>query len=150
MGPGPGLGPEWVTVCYVKHSHCNFCGNLNGSYTLALYQSRSVWLDHEANMVCSHCLTPRPINQSSDYTIILHNPFSFISICRSWCQAVWTHPSSDSEGSTLVLPGRFRSYSPGPTSDWPAGRSGPSPPPPVCSTWGSSSLAPLSGKGKCQ
>ena len=32
-------GPEWVTVCYVKPSHCNLCGNLNGSYTLvALYR----------------------------------------------------------------------------------------------------------------
>ena len=29
-----GTGPEWVTVFYVKPSHCNLCGNLNGSYTL--------------------------------------------------------------------------------------------------------------------
>ena len=34
-----GPGPEWVTVFYVKPSHCNLCGNLNMSYTLALYQS---------------------------------------------------------------------------------------------------------------
>ena len=88
--------------------------------------------------------------QCSDYNIILHNPFSFISLCRSWCRTVWTHSSSDSEDSTLVLPGRFQSCSPGPTSDWPAGRSGPSPPPPVCSTWGSSSSAPSSVKWKCQ
>ena len=53
VGMGPGPGPEWVTVYYVKPSHCNFCGNLNGSYTLALYQSQSrsqissVWLDGE-------------------------------------------------------------------------------------------------------
>ena len=25
-----GPGPEWVTVYYVKPSHCNFCGNLTG------------------------------------------------------------------------------------------------------------------------
>ena len=25
-GPGPGPGPEWVTVYYVKPSHCNLCG----------------------------------------------------------------------------------------------------------------------------
>ena len=37
---GTGPGPEWITVFYVKPSHCNLCGNLNGSYTLALYQSR--------------------------------------------------------------------------------------------------------------
>ena len=57
MGTGLGPGPEWVTVYYVKPSHCNLCGNLNGSYTLALYQSRSrshshvssVWMNH-------HCL----------------------------------------------------------------------------------------------
>ena len=41
VGTGPGPGPEWVTVYYVKPSHCNLCGNLNGSYTLALYHSRS-------------------------------------------------------------------------------------------------------------
>ena len=55
VGMGPGSGSEWVTVCYVKPSHCNLCGNLNGwsgSCTLALYQSQSrshlssVWLDH--------------------------------------------------------------------------------------------------------
>ena len=38
---GTGPGPEWVNVYYVKLSHCNLCGNLNGSYTLALYQSQS-------------------------------------------------------------------------------------------------------------
>ena len=38
---GTGPGPEWVTVYYVKPSHCNLCGNLNGPYTLALYQFRS-------------------------------------------------------------------------------------------------------------
>ena len=35
---------------------------------------------------------------------------------------------------TPVLPDPFRSCSRGRTSDWPAGRTGPSPPPPVCST----------------
>ena len=25
---GPGPGPEWVSVYYVKPSHCNLCGNL--------------------------------------------------------------------------------------------------------------------------
>ena len=59
VGTGPGPGPEWVTVFYVKPSHCNLKGNLNGSYTLALYQSRSwsqsqchissVWLDHKSH-----------------------------------------------------------------------------------------------------
>ena len=29
---GTGPGPEWVTVYYVKPSHCNLCGNLNGVY----------------------------------------------------------------------------------------------------------------------
>ena len=53
VGTGPGPEPEWVIVYYVKPSDCNLCGNLNGSYTLALYQSRSrshissFWLDHE-------------------------------------------------------------------------------------------------------
>ena len=56
-GQGPGPGPEWVTVYYVKLSHCNLCGNLNGSYTLALYQSwsrsrlrshiSSIWISHQ-------------------------------------------------------------------------------------------------------
>ena len=31
VGTGSGLGPEGVTVYYVKLSHCNLCGNLNGS-----------------------------------------------------------------------------------------------------------------------
>ena len=39
VGIRPGPGPEWVTVYYVKPSHCNLCGKLNMSYTLALYQS---------------------------------------------------------------------------------------------------------------
>ena len=39
VGTGPGPGPEWVTVYYVKPSYCNLCGKLNRSYTLALYQS---------------------------------------------------------------------------------------------------------------
>ena len=34
-----GTGEEWVTVCYAEPSHCILCGNLNGTYTLALYQS---------------------------------------------------------------------------------------------------------------
>ena len=38
---GTGPGPEWITVYYVKPSHCNLCENLYRSYTLALYQSRS-------------------------------------------------------------------------------------------------------------
>ena len=41
VGAGPGPGPEWVTIFYVKPSHCNLCGNLNRSYTLALCQSWS-------------------------------------------------------------------------------------------------------------
>ena len=41
VGTGLGPGPEWVNVYYVKLSHCNLCGNLNWSYTLALYQSQS-------------------------------------------------------------------------------------------------------------
>ena len=40
VGMGSGLGPEWVAVYCVKPSHCNLCGILNGSYTLALYQSQ--------------------------------------------------------------------------------------------------------------
>ena len=36
-----GLEPEWVTVYYVKSSHCNLCRNLHGSYTL-------------------HCISPGP------------------------------------------------------------------------------------------
>ena len=60
VGPGPRLGSGWVTVYYVKPSHCNLCGNLNVSYTLALYQSRSrslsqsyissVWISNQ----CKH------------------------------------------------------------------------------------------------
>ena len=41
VGTGPGPGPEWVTVFYVRPSHYNLCGNLNGSYTL-------------------HCISPGP------------------------------------------------------------------------------------------
>ena len=37
-----GTGPEWVTVYYVKPSHCNLCGKLNGSI---------LW----------HCISPGPI-----------------------------------------------------------------------------------------
>ena len=69
---GPGLGPEWVTVYYVKPSHCNLCENLNGSYTLALYQSQSrsqshshissVWISH--NVYVTLCSWMR---QSRDY-----------------------------------------------------------------------------------
>ena len=40
---GLGPGPEWVTVYYVELSHCNSCGNLNGSC-----------------MVYSHWLGPEP------------------------------------------------------------------------------------------
>ena len=36
---GTGTGKEWVTVYYAEPSHCILCGNLNGTYTLALYQS---------------------------------------------------------------------------------------------------------------
>ena len=60
VGTGPRLGPGWVTVYYVKPLHCNLCGNLNVSYTLALYQSRSrsssqshissVWISNQ----CKH------------------------------------------------------------------------------------------------
>ena len=69
VGTGPGLGPEWIIVYYVKPSHCNLCGNLNRSHTLALYQSwsrpqsrshiSSVWLDHECphHMWLSHAET---------------------------------------------------------------------------------------------
>ena len=32
VGTGPGPGPEWITVYYVKPLHCNLCGNLNRSY----------------------------------------------------------------------------------------------------------------------
>ena len=41
VGTGPGPGPEWVTVFYVRPSHYNLCGNLNGSHTL-------------------HCISPGP------------------------------------------------------------------------------------------
>ena len=41
VGMGPGPVAECVTVYYVKPSRCNLCWNLNGSYTLALYQSWS-------------------------------------------------------------------------------------------------------------
>ena len=41
VGTEPGPGLEWVTVYCVKLSHCNLCRNLNRSYTLALFQSRS-------------------------------------------------------------------------------------------------------------
>ena len=74
VGTGLGPGPKWVTVYCVKPSHCNFCGNLNGSYTLALYQSwsrsqsrshiSSVWLDHENLMdkyFLQYQLTLKPI-----------------------------------------------------------------------------------------
>ena len=58
VGTGTGPGPEWVTVYYVKPSHCNLSGQLNGSYTLALYQSRShshissVWMSHKRLLAC--------------------------------------------------------------------------------------------------
>ena len=29
VGTGPEPGLEWVTLYYVKPSHCNLCGNLN-------------------------------------------------------------------------------------------------------------------------
>ena len=77
------------------------------------------------------------------YTV--HQP-----LYRFWFRALWTHLSSYSEYKPPVLPDRFQSGSPGPTCDWPAGRTGPSPPPTACSTSGSSSSAPLSGKPKCQ
>ena len=41
VGTGPAAGPEWVAVFYVRPSHCNLCGNLNGYYTL-------------------HCISPGP------------------------------------------------------------------------------------------
>ena len=55
---GTGPGPEWVTVYYVKPSHWNLCGNLNGSNILALYKSRSrshshissVWMSHNCQL----------------------------------------------------------------------------------------------------
>ena len=52
VGAGPGL--EWVTVNYVKPSHCNLCG----SYTLALYQSwsRSQSHSHVSSVGMSHQL----------------------------------------------------------------------------------------------
>ena len=46
VGTGPGLGPEWATEYYVKPSHRNLYGNLNGSYTLAWYQSQSLSRSH--------------------------------------------------------------------------------------------------------
>ena len=68
VGTGPGPGPEWVTVYYVKSSHCDLCGNLNGSYTLAMYWSwswsrshshiSSVWKSHHSGSRQSH-----PIHQ---------------------------------------------------------------------------------------
>ena len=51
---GTGPGPEWVTVYYVKPSHCNLYGNLNRSYTLALYQSRSQSHSHTSSVWISH------------------------------------------------------------------------------------------------
>ena len=51
---GNGTGTRMVTVYYVKPSHCNLYGNLNRSYTLALYQSRSQSHSHTSSVWISH------------------------------------------------------------------------------------------------
>ena len=63
-------------LLYIKPSHYNLCGNLNGSCTLALYQSRSRSHSHISSVCVSHrstasCVYPfcRPHSMSKLSTL---------------------------------------------------------------------------------
>ena len=99
VGTGPEPGPEWVTVYYFKPSHCNLCGNLNGSCILALYQSRSRSHSHISSVCISHQST-----RSRVY------PFCPRTRCRSW--APWEAQCSATLPQQGATPARPRRHLP--------------------------------------
>ena len=86
-------------VRHIKPSHYNLCGNLNGSCTLALYQSRSRSHSHISSVCINHRSTASCVY-----------PFCRRTRCQSW--APWEARCSATLPRQGAIPARPRRHLP--------------------------------------